>query len=111
MQSQVIVEGSTENWGREVEQSKLPVLVDFWAAWCGPCRMVSPIVERLAEKHKGKIKVVKLNVDDNPEIAERFSIMSIPTLMLFKNGKAVDSKIGAAPTEVFEEFLSENVAL
>lgn len=103
--------GTSRNWSEEVENSKLPVLVDFWASWCGPCRMVSPIIERLAEKYDGKVKVVKVDVDDNQELASRFGIMSIPTIMLFNSGAVVASQIGSAPIEVFEEMLTTNIAV
>ncbi len=102
------VVGSDANWSSEVEQSKIPVVVDFWAPWCGPCRMVSPVIEKLAEKYNGKIKVVKVNVDDNQDLAMKFNIMSIPTIMLFKNGQPLDQAIGAAPSEYYERMLSKN---
>lgn len=108
MQSEGIIVGTSQNWKSEVEDSKLPVVVDFWASWCGPCRMVSPIIDALGKKHVGKIKVVKVNVDENPELSERFKVMSIPSIMLFKQGKLVDSQIGAAPAEFFEHFLQSN---
>jgi thioredoxin 1 len=102
------VVGSDSNWKEEVEGSNVPVMVDFWAPWCGPCRMVSPVIEKLAEKYDGKIKVVKVNVDDNQDLAMRFNIMSIPTIMLFKEGKALDQAIGAAPSEYYEQMLTKN---
>ncbi|MCL4519114.1 MAG: thioredoxin [Thaumarchaeota archaeon] len=107
MSKQVVV-GTDSNWKQEVEQSNLPVIVDFWAPWCGPCRMVSPVIERLAEKYDGKLKVVKVNVDENQNLAMRYNIMSIPTVMLFREGKALDQAIGAAPSEFYERFLSKN---
>jgi thioredoxin 1 len=103
-----IVEGTDSNWKNEVESSSVPVMVDFWAPWCGPCRMVSPVIEKLAGKYSGKIKVVKVNVDDNQELAIKYNVMSIPTIMLFKNGKAVDQAIGAAPSEFYEKLLTKN---
>src|SRR5579862_4442598 len=103
-----IVVGTDSNWKKEVEQSTVPVMVDFWAPWCGPCRMVSPVIERLAGKYSGKVKVVKVNVDDNQELAMKYNIMSIPTIMVFKDGKAVDQAIGAAPAEYYERLLSKN---
>ncbi len=96
------VEGTDQNFEQEVIKSDLPVLVDFWAPWCGPCRMVAPVVEELAEQYKGKLKVVKVNTDDNAEISMRYGIRSIPTLGIFKNGKIVDGVIGAVPKNVLE---------
>ena len=103
-----IVEGTDSNWNVEVEQSRVPVIVDFWAPWCGPCRMVSPVIEKLAEKHNGKLKVVKVNVDDNQMLAMKFNIMSIPTIMIFNAGKPLDQAIGAAPPEFYERMLAKN---
>jgi thioredoxin 1 len=100
--------GTNANWKNEVEESSLPVLVDFWAAWCGPCRMVSPIIDALGKKHIGKVKVVKVNVDENQELAMKFGIMSIPTILLFNHGRPVDQAIGAAPAEFYEDFLRRN---
>jgi thioredoxin 1 len=105
---QATVVGTQQNWKHEVEEAGLPVLVDFWAPWCGPCRMVSPIIDSLGEKHSGKLKIVKVNVDDNRELSEKYGIMSIPTILLFNNGKLVDMQIGAAPAEYFEKLLKSN---
>ncbi|MBI1281948.1 MAG: thioredoxin [Anaerolineaceae bacterium] len=82
----------------EVLKSKVPVLVDFWAPWCGPCQTIAPTVEQMAQKYAGRAKVVKVNVDDNPRIAQQFQVMSIPTLMTFKNGSALKRQVGANPT-------------
>ena len=83
------------NFETEVLKSNLPVLVDFWAEWCGPCRMVSPIVEEIAKDLKGKLKVAKINVDESQDLAAQFNIMSIPTLLIFKKGEPVEQMVGA----------------
>ena len=83
----------------EVLKSTLPVLVDFWAEWCGPCKMLSPIVDEIAQELAGKLKVVKVNVDDAQELAMKYSIMSIPTLLVFKNGEVADQMVGAMPKQ------------
>ncbi|OGL41593.1 MAG: thioredoxin [Candidatus Schekmanbacteria bacterium RIFCSPHIGHO2_02_FULL_38_11] len=89
------IEITEKNFEQEVLKSDIPVLVDFWATWCGPCRMVAPVVEEISEEYSGKVKVGKLNIDDNPSIASKYKVMSIPTLMLFKGGAVVDHLIGA----------------
>jgi thioredoxin 1 len=86
-----------KNFSQEVLSSDLPVLVDFWAAWCGPCRAISPIVEELAKEFTGKVKVTKLNVDENPAIPSQYGVRGIPTLILFKSGKVLDQIVGAVP--------------
>ncbi len=95
------------NWEDEVLSSDIPVLVDFWAPWCGPCRMVAPVVSEIAEEYQGKLKVGRLNTDEEPEIAVRYGIMSIPTLMIFKNGEVADQIIGAVPKEYLIEKLEQ----
>ncbi|MGZ5470409.1 MAG: thioredoxin [Nitrososphaeraceae archaeon] len=93
-------------WSEKVLNSDIPVLVDFWAEWCGPCRMVGPIVEQLAQSLEGKVKVSKLNVDQNQEIAMKYNIQSIPSLVLFKNGNEVARIIGLSPKEKYEKFVN-----
>ena len=94
-----VMEFSDANFEQEVTKSTVPVLVDLWAAWCGPCRMIGPVVEELAGTYQGKMKMGKLNVDDYPQIAAQFRIMNIPTLLLFKEGKEVDRIVGVLPKE------------
>lgn len=94
---------SDQNFEREVLEAKLPVLVDFWALWCMPCRAIAPVVEELAKEFEGKIKVGKLNVDENPATAQKYGIMSIPSLAFFKNGVIVEQLIGVQPKQVLEE--------
>jgi thioredoxin 1 len=101
-----IIHLNTTNWNDIVVNSDIPVLVDFWAEWCGPCRMVSPIVEQLAQSLDGKVKVSKLNVDQNQEIAMKYNVQSIPSLILFKNGNEVARTIGLSPKEKYEKFVN-----
>ena len=90
---------TSENFEAEVLKSDIPVLVDFWAVWCGPCQMVGPIIAEIAEENEGKIKVGKVNVDEQPELAQQFGIMSIPTMLVFKNGEVAAKTVGAQPKE------------
>jgi len=98
------------NFQNEVLNSEAPVLVDFWAEWCGPCRMLGPVVERLAESNQGKIVVGKLNVDENPAIAQNFGIQGIPTLLFFKSGKVVKQLVGFQAEENIQEVIDELAA-
>lgn len=99
-----------QNFQTEVMKSDVPVLVDFWAPWCGPCKIVGPVVEELAKEYSGKVKVGKLNVDDNPQVAGQFNVMSIPTLMFFKNGQPVNSIVGAQGKATIKQALDQVVA-
>lgn len=99
-----------DSWDAEVLQAKGLVMVDFWAAWCGPCRMVSPIVDELSREYGGKVKVLKLNTDENPEVAGRYQIMGIPTLMFFKDGKVVDKLVGALSKSQYKEKIENLLA-
>lgn len=107
--SDKIVHATDETFEQEVLKSDLPVLVDFWAPWCGPCLMIAPALEEIAASYQGKLKVVKVNVDDNPRLSATYQIMSIPTLVLFKNGKPVDSVIGALPKNRILSFISPHL--
>lgn len=97
------------DFDKTIAESELPILVDFWAPWCGPCRFVGPVVEQIAEEHSDSLKVAKVNVDDNQAVAQKFGITSIPTLMLFKNGEMVDRIVGALPKQALELQLKKNI--
>lgn len=97
---------TTASFQTEVLQSDLPVLVDFWASWCPPCRAVGPVLDKLAEEHAGKIKVIKVNVDENPQLAQQYSVTSIPAFRVFDNGSSAGSFLGAMPKAAFEERLA-----
>lgn len=99
------LEVTDSTFAQEVLQSQQPVLVDFWAVWCGPCRAVAPIVEELAGEYEGKLKVMKLDVDNNPQTAATYGVQSIPTLLVFKDGKPAERIIGAVPKKVIADKL------
>ncbi|MEX0602260.1 MAG: thioredoxin [Bacteroidota bacterium] len=103
------VELTDSNFQAEVLNSSLPVLVDFWAVWCGPCKMIAPIVEDLAKEYDGKVKVGKVDVDNNQQVALQFGIRSIPTLLIFKGGKVVDQLVGAVPKRALAEKLAKHL--
>lgn len=100
---------TAENFDSEVLQASEPVLIDFWAPWCGPCRVISPVVEEFASQYSGKLKVGKLNVDDHPAVAQRFGITGIPALLFFKDGNVVDTVVGAVPKNVLQKHVDDVV--
>ena len=100
---------STQQFEQEVLNSSLPVFVDFWAEWCGPCRAVSPTVEELSGEYKNKVDFVKVNVDENSELAQKYSIFSIPTLAIFENGKIIAQTAGAASKDSIRSYIDQNV--
>ena len=93
----------------EVINSKLPVLIDFWAEWCGPCRMLSPILDQLSEEMDGKVKIVKMNIDENPETPSKFGVRGIPTMLLFKEGKQIATKVGVHPKNALQEWINSSL--
>lgn len=98
---------TTETFDTDVLESDVPVLVDFWAVWCGPCKLIAPHLDILSQEYEGKAKIVKVNIDNDREVAERYSVMSIPTLIFFSHGKAVDQIIGAVPRNVIQAKLDQ----
>jgi thioredoxin 1 len=99
---------NSDNFEKEVLKSSEPVLVDFWAAWCMPCRMLSPTIDQLAEEYAGKLKVGKLNVDENKEISSKYSVMSIPTVLVFVNGEVVEQFVGVQPKAAYEDAIKKH---
>ena len=102
-----VIELTKQNFQSEVAESKEKVLIDFWASWCGPCRMVSPIVDEIAEESPAGVKVCKVNVDEQPELAQQFQVMSIPSLLVMKEGKPVASSVGARPKQFIVKMIEE----
>jgi thioredoxin 1 len=102
-----VLEFTDDNFENEVIKSSSPVLVDFWATWCAPCKAIAPVIDALADTFSGKIKIGKVNVDDNPDTPGKFGVRGIPTLILFKDGKVVDQLVGAIPKAQLEEMLNK----
>jgi thioredoxin 1 len=107
--SDAIITGTDAAFDAEVIKSELPVLVDFWAPWCGPCHMIAPVVDEIAESHKGKLKVVKMNVDENAQVPQTYGIMAIPTLILFKGGEVKEKIVGFMPKAKFVELIGKHI--
>ena len=98
-----------ENFEKDISEPNFLVLVDFWAEWCGPCKQVGPILEELADEYETKIKILKINIDENPQTPQKYGVRGIPTLMLFKNGNLVDTKVGSLPKSALEAWLTTNL--
>ncbi|WHH60728.1 thioredoxin [Petroclostridium sp. X23] len=109
MASEKVLTITNDNFQQEVKDSSAPVLVDFWASWCGPCRMVAPVIDELANDFEGKAKIGKVNVDEQRDIASQYRVMSIPTIMLFKNGEVVDKVVGVRSKEDFAAMIERNL--
>ncbi|HZL84093.1 MAG TPA: thioredoxin [Candidatus Krumholzibacteria bacterium] len=107
--SQQVGTATDANFKSEVEDSTVPTLVDFWAPWCGPCRAIAPIVEELARDFSGRLKVMKMNVDENPQIPMNLHVTGIPTVLLFKNGRIVDQAVGSAPKRMFVDMIEKHL--
>jgi thioredoxin 1 len=109
MGNQYVIAATDDNFAGEVLKSDKPVLVDFWAPWCGPCKAIGPIVEELAQQYKDSVKVMKLNVDESQKTALNYGVRSIPTLILFKEGKMLDTIVGLVPKEKLEDFIKKGL--
>lgn len=104
-----IIEGTDDSFQKEVLDSEVPVLVDFWAPWCGPCKMLAPTLEEISEENSGRIKIVKINVDDNQELAAKFGIRSIPTMIIFNKGELKNQIVGSLPKQEIEKAILEEI--
>ena len=109
MASDKVVQLTDDAFESEVNQSSVPVLVDFWASWCAPCKAISPLIDQLAEEYEGKVKICKLNVDENPATPGQFGVRGIPTLILFKDGQVADQVVGAVPKNQLEGMLKKAI--
>lgn len=109
MKEEFVVHIGDDSFEKEVIKSEKPVLVDFWAPWCGPCRAIAPVIEELAENFKDTVRVAKINVDDNPKTAAAYGVMSIPTIVLFKDGNIVDRLVGLVPKGRLEELIKKGL--
>lgn len=107
--SDLIKHVSDDSFQKDVIESEQPVLVDYWAPWCGPCRMIAPVLEDIAGGYTGKLQIVKLNIDENPETAPKYGVRGIPTLMLFRSGEVAATKVGAASKAELTQFLDTNL--
>jgi thioredoxin 1 len=107
MADEAAIKVTDEDFENEVIKSDIPVLVDFWASWCGPCKMIAPVVEEIAKEYTGRVKITNMNVDENMETPNNFSVRSIPTLILFKDGNEIDRMVGVVPKSTLEEMIKK----
>ena len=100
---------SDDSFEKDITNENLPILVDFWAEWCGPCKQIGPILEELSNQYENKLKIFKINIDENPQIPQKYGVRCIPTLMIFKDGNLIDSKVGSLPKSALESWLTQNL--